>query len=73
MQEDQSHLAGRLVLVTGATGFLGSHIAETLRGLGCKVRTLARETSDTALLESWGVEIVRGDLLDAWRPRYELS
>lgn len=65
MQEDQSHLAGRLVLVTGATGFLGSHIAETLRGLGCKVRTLARETSDTALLESWGVEIVRGDLLDA--------
>lgn len=65
MQQDLSSLAGKSVLVTGATGFLGSHIAEALCSLGCKVRTLARPSSDVGLLESIGVEVRRGDLLDA--------
>jgi len=52
-------------LVTGATGFLGSHIAERLLRRGDSVRALVRPTSDTSLLESLGVELVRGDITDA--------
>ena len=51
-------------LVTGATGMLGSHIAERLRARGRLVRALVRPTSDTRFLETLGVEIVRGDLAD---------
>ena len=51
-------------LVTGATGMLGSHIAERLVAQGRRVRALARPTSKTRFLESLGVEIVRGDLSD---------
>jgi nucleoside-diphosphate-sugar epimerase len=53
------------VLVTGATGFVGGHLAERLRSGGYEVTTVARHSSDTTLLESWGVRIVRGDLGDA--------
>jgi nucleoside-diphosphate-sugar epimerase len=52
-------------LVTGATGFVGSHVAEALVARGDTVRTIARPGSDTALLEQLGVRIVRGDLTDA--------
>lgn len=52
-------------LVTGATGFLGSHIAQRLAERGDSVRALARTTSDTSFLETLGVEIVRGDITDA--------
>jgi nucleoside-diphosphate-sugar epimerase len=51
-------------LVTGATGLLGSHIAERLVTRGRKVRALVRTGSDTAFLESLGVELIRGDLTD---------
>jgi nucleoside-diphosphate-sugar epimerase len=50
------------VLVTGATGFVGSHVAETLIRRGDRVRALARERADTAFLETLGATIVRGDL-----------
>lgn len=50
------------VMVTGATGFLGGHVAERLRQSGHDVRALVRKGSDTALLQSWGVELVEGDL-----------
>jgi nucleoside-diphosphate-sugar epimerase len=53
------------VLLTGATGFVGSHIAETLVQRGDAVRALAREGSDTQWLESLGVTVVRGDLTNA--------
>jgi nucleoside-diphosphate-sugar epimerase len=52
-------------LVTGATGFLGSHIAERLLQRGDSVRALVRPTSDTSFLESLGVELVRADVTDA--------
>lgn len=54
----------RTVLVTGATGFVGSHVAEALAARGDRVRALAREGSDTALLDSLGADITRGDLTD---------
>jgi nucleoside-diphosphate-sugar epimerase len=51
-------------LVTGASGMLGSHIAERLVARGRRVRALVRPTSDTRFLQSLGVELVRGDLVD---------
>ena len=54
----------RTILVTGATGFVGSHVAEVLVQRGDTVRTIARAGSDTAILEKLGVAIVRGDLTD---------
>jgi len=50
------------VLVTGATGLLGSHIAEQLHRRGRRVRALCRSGSDTRFLQSLGAEIVAGDL-----------
>jgi nucleoside-diphosphate-sugar epimerase len=52
------------ILLTGATGFIGSHLAEALAHLGCEVRALVRASSDCALLERLNVEIFRGDLTD---------
>jgi len=52
-------------LVTGATGFLGSHIAERLVQRGDDVRALVRPTSDTTFLESLGVELAIGDVTSA--------
>ncbi|UQA62406.1 NAD-dependent epimerase/dehydratase family protein [Polyangium aurulentum] len=54
------------VLVTGATGFLGSHIAEMLGQEGHSVVALARRTSNTKFLSSLrGVEIAYGAVEDA--------
>lgn len=52
------------ILLTGATGFVGSHVAEALARAGHTVRTLARPGSDTAFLGSLGVTVVPGDLTD---------
>ena len=52
-------------LVTGATGFVGSHIAERCVADGLEVRALVRPTSDATLLREWGVTLIEGDLLDA--------
>ncbi|MBA4187370.1 MAG: epimerase [Planctomycetaceae bacterium] len=50
------------VLVTGATGFVGSHVAEALVKRGDTVRALARPGADTTELEKLGITIIRGDL-----------
>jgi 2-alkyl-3-oxoalkanoate reductase len=55
-------LADRLNVITGATGLLGSHIAEHLRERGERVRALVRQTSDTTFLKQLGVELAFGDL-----------
>jgi dihydroflavonol-4-reductase len=51
-------------LVTGATGFIGSHLAELLIREGIAVRCLIRKSSDTAWLKELDVELVYGDLFD---------
>ncbi|MBV8487506.1 MAG: NAD-dependent epimerase/dehydratase family protein [Planctomycetaceae bacterium] len=56
---------GNRVLVTGATGLLGSHLVERLIAQGYAVGALVRPTSRTAFLEQLGVEIRRGDLTDS--------
>ena len=52
------------VLVTGATGFVGSALARALLARGEKVRALARPNSDRRNLLGLPVEITEGDLRD---------
>lgn len=59
--------ADELLLITGATGLVGSHVAEWGRREGRAVRALVRRGSDTSLLRSWGVELIEGDLLEPER------
>src|SRR3982074_1462006 len=64
-------LKNKQVLVTGADGFIGSHLTEALVAAGAKVRALAQYNSfnfwgwleDSAAQKS--VEIVAGDIRDA--------
>jgi acetylornithine/succinyldiaminopimelate/putrescine aminotransferase/nucleoside-diphosphate-sugar epimerase len=51
-------------LVTGASGFIGGHLAQRLVEEGLPVRCLVRPTSDTAQLEQLDVELALGDLTD---------
>jgi len=51
-------------LVTGATGFVGAHVARALLARGRSVRCLVRPGSRLANLAGLPVEIVRGDLRD---------
>lgn len=53
-----------LLLITGATGLVGSHVAERARQQGLRVRALVRSNSDTKALREWGVELVQGELSD---------
>lgn len=53
------------VLVTGATGFIGRHVAEALADHGHQVRCVARRPEKAAPLAARGMEVVRGDLSDA--------
>jgi dihydroflavonol-4-reductase len=50
--------------VTGATGFIGSHVCRELRDRGHEVRALVRESSDLTLLEDLTVETHVGDVTD---------
>lgn len=53
-------------LVTGASGFLGGHLAEGAAKAGDEVRVLVREGSDIGHLRAVpGIEVARGDLSDA--------
>lgn len=50
------------ILLTGATGFLGSHIAGALVEAGHAVRCTVRRTSDTRWIDDLGVETLELDL-----------
>ena len=49
-------------LVTGATGFIGTHLVKALVEKGRDVRCLVRETSNTKKIEAFGVDLFCGDL-----------
>ena len=51
--------------VTGATGFLGSHVARVLAESGADLRLLVRPSSDLRNIEKLNAERVVGDLRDA--------
>jgi len=51
------------VFVTGATGFVGSHVAQELSRHGADLRILIRSSSNLANLEGIPAETVVGDLL----------
>lgn len=53
-----------LVLVTGASGFIGGHISNLLAESGFNVRAFIRPTSDTDKLSSSNIELVLGDIED---------
>lgn len=55
-----------VVLVTGATGFLGHNLCPYLIERGYRLRALVRPTSDRAFLESLGVELAWGDVQDPY-------
>jgi nucleoside-diphosphate-sugar epimerase len=55
---------GRTALITGASGFVGGHLAERLAGDGWQVRAMVRATSDTARLRALGAELHTGGLDD---------
>jgi dihydroflavonol-4-reductase len=51
------------VFLTGATGFVGAHVAKYLARQGVELRLLVRSTSNLANLEGLGAETAVGDLL----------
>ncbi len=75
MGEKQCGLTGQLCVVTGAGGFIGSHLVETLLSCGAKVRALVHYNAlgsighlaaiDPAYGDSCQLEIVAGDICDA--------
>jgi dihydroflavonol-4-reductase len=52
------------VLVTGATGFLGSHLARQLAERGNDVRVLVRSSSDRSRLDGVDLDYAVGDVTD---------
>jgi dihydroflavonol-4-reductase len=54
-----------MILITGASGFVGAAVARSLVSAGHKVRALVRPTSSRVNLADPRLEIVEGDLLDA--------
>lgn len=51
-------------MVTGGTGFIGSHLVDALLQKGVQVRCLVRNTSDLSWLKNLPIEIVHGDCND---------
>jgi dihydroflavonol-4-reductase len=53
------------VFITGATGFIGRHLARLLAERGFQVRALVRPSKESSRLAELGVEPLEGDLRDS--------
>lgn len=53
------------ILITGATGLLGTHLLPALQLRGAHIRTLLLPTEPAENLMAQNVEIIRGDITDA--------
>lgn len=53
------------ILITGATGFVGSHFVEAIARRGLAARAVVRPSSDVSVLERFGIGTVAADLGDA--------
>jgi uncharacterized protein YbjT (DUF2867 family) len=54
-----------LLLVTGASGYIGGRLMRALHDAGARVRCMARRPDELRARVPAGVEVVRGDVLDA--------
>ena len=61
------------VLLTGATGFIGSYILEELLASGYKVTAAIRHESDTSVLQQKGVDMVELDYKSESQMRHSLA
>jgi nucleoside-diphosphate-sugar epimerase len=57
-------LSGKRILVTGATGFIGSHVTQRLLHGGNRVRAMVRNAQRAKFLADEGAEVVLGDVTD---------
>jgi nucleoside-diphosphate-sugar epimerase len=53
-----------VALVTGASGFVGSHVVDDLVAHGWRVRALVRRTSRLDFLDPRGIDLIHGDVTD---------
>lgn len=53
-----------MILVTGGTGFVGSHLIKRLRQNGVAVRAVVRNPDKAQSLSNLGVDVVKGDISD---------
>jgi dihydroflavonol-4-reductase len=59
--------------ITGATGFVGSHVARAYAAHGVSLRLLSRKTSNLTLLEGLDADLISGDLRQPETLRSALS
>jgi NAD dependent epimerase/dehydratase len=72
-EENMVNIQGKKILVTGAGGFIGSHLVEALVTRGAEVKTLVRYNSrnDWGMLKNipsgirGRLEVTRGDIIDS--------
>jgi dihydroflavonol-4-reductase len=57
-------IAGKVVAVTGANGFLGAYVVRALHRAGAKVRAVVRDPVKAAFLSSLVDDVRQADLLD---------
>jgi nucleoside-diphosphate-sugar epimerase len=69
-QDDPLRFKLMRVLVTGASGFIGSAVVRALLGAGREVLGLVRSRQRGRALESWGASLALGDMLrpDSYQP-----
>jgi uncharacterized protein YbjT (DUF2867 family) len=64
MAKEELMPADKLILLTGATGYVGGRLLPLLVNAGWRVRCLVRQPERLASRVPAGVEVVRGDVLD---------